>query len=299
MKLRIEDVRKNYGKVQALSGVSLELDTGVYGLLGPNGAGKSTLIQIITGNLAASGGEIFYNDKKIQKDAKSYKRILGYVPQSQGIYDMFTAKQFLEYMAILKDVEKKKIPGQIQHILEVVGLTDVQNRKLGGFSGGMRQRILIGQALLGNPKIVILDEPTAGLDPKERIRIRNFISKIAGDKIVLVATHVVSDVESIAKEIILLGNGKVADRGTPKELCQMLNGRVWECQVPSELCEAMERRFIISNLQEIPGGMAGVRFIGEEAMVNKLVQKGFPVESAFPNLQEVYLSIFAKEQVMV
>lgn len=296
MKLKIQEVYKNYGKVQALSGVSLELDAGVYGLLGPNGAGKSTLIQIITGNLKATRGEVFYNNKNVWKNMKSYKRLLGYVPQSQGIYDMFTAKQFLEYMAILKDVDKKKIPRQIQQILKIVGLTDVQNQKLGGFSGGMRQRILIGQALLGNPKIVILDEPTAGLDPKERIRIRNFISKIAEKKIVLIATHVVSDVESIAKEIILLGNGCIASRGTPKELCETLDGKVWECVIPSELYEIMEKQFIISNLQELPDGVVGVRFIGEEAKVNLLTKKDIKVEKSFPNLQEVYLSIFAESR---
>lgn len=296
MKLKIQEVYKNYGKVQALSGVSLELDAGVYGLLGPNGAGKSTLIQIITGNLKATRGEVFYNNKNVWKNTKSYKRILGYVPQSQGIYDMFTAKQFLEYIAILKDVDKKRIHKQIQQILKIVGLTDVQNRKLGGFSGGMRQRILIGQALLGNPKIVILDEPTAGLDPKERIRIRNFISKIAENKIVLIATHVVSDVESIAKEIILLGNGRVASRGTPKELCAALDGKVWECAVPSELYEMLEEQFVISNLQELPSGMIGVRFIGEEAAVSLLTKKGIKVEKSFPNLQEVYLSIFAESR---
>ncbi len=296
MQLEIKNIHKNYGKVQALKGVSMELNAGVYGLLGPNGAGKSTLIQIITGNLSASDGEICYDGKNIKKSEKNYKRLLGYVPQSQGIYDSFTAKQFLEYMAILKDVDKKNIPKQINSILEVVSLTEVKDRKLGGFSGGMRQRILIGQALLGNPEIVILDEPTAGLDPKERIRIRNFISKIAENKIVLIATHVVSDVESIAKEIILLGNGVIAGKGTPEELCGALNGQVWECNISPSQYEEMEKQFVITNLQEVPGGTIRVRFIGQETKVNQIIENSIQVQSVYPNLQEVYLHIFSESR---
>lgn len=296
MQLEIKNIHKNYGKVQALKGVSMELNAGVYGLLGPNGAGKSTLIQIITGNLSASDGEICYDGKNIKKSEKNYKRLLGYVPQSQGIYDSFTAKQFLEYMAILKDVDKKNIPKQINSILEVVSLTEVKDRKLGGFSGGMRQRILIGQALLGNPEIVILDEPTAGLDPKERIRIRNFISKIAENKIVLIATHVVSDVESIAKEIILLGNGVIAGKGTSEELCGALNGQVWECNISPSQYEEMEKQFVITNLQEVPGGTIRVRFIGQETKVNQIIGNSIQVQSVYPNLQEVYLHIFSESR---
>ena len=296
MQLEIKNIHKNYGKVQALKGVSMELNAGVYGLLGPNGAGKSTLIQIITGNLSASDGEICYDGKNIKKSEKNYKRLLGYVPQSQGIYDSFTAKQFLEYMAILKDVDKKNIPKQINSILEVVSLTEVKDRKLGGFSGGMRQRILIGQALLGNPEIVILDEPTAGLDPKERIRIRNFISKIAENKIVLIATHVVSDVESIAKEIILLGNGVIAGKGTPEELCGALNGQVWKCNISPSQYEEMEKQFVITNLQEVPGGTIRVRFIGQKTKVNQIIENSIQVQSVYPNLQEVYLHIFSESR---
>ena len=296
MQLEIKNIHKNYGKVQALKGVFMELNAGVYGLLGPNGAGKSTLIQIITGNLSASDGEICYDGKNIKKSEKNYKRLLGYVPQSQGIYDSFTAKQFLEYMAILKDVDKESIPKQIDSILEVVSLTEVKDRKLGGFSGGMRQRILIGQALLGNPEIVILDEPTAGLDPKERIRIRNFISKIAENKIVLIATHVVSDVESIAKEIILLGNGVIAGKGTPEELCEALNRQVWECNLLPSKYEEMEKQFVVTNLQEVPGGMIRVRFIGQETKVKQIIESSIQVQSVYPNLQEVYLNIFSESR---
>lgn len=255
MSLIIRNVCKNYGKIKALENVSLELKPGVYGLLGPNGAGKSTLLQVITGNLRTSKGEILYNGSDINKNAKNYKRVLGYVPQSQGIYERFTAEMFLEYMAILKAVDKKNIHTQVERVLDVVGLKGVKDRKIGGFSGGMQQRLLIAQALLGNPEIIVFDEPTAGLDPKERIKIRNFISRIAEDKIILVATHVVSDVETIAKEIILLGKGKIIAQGMPSELCMGLNGHVWECQVHAGLYELIDRNFMISNLQEKSGGI--------------------------------------------
>lgn len=296
MKLKADSIYKNYGKIQALSGVTLEFEAGVYGLLGPNGAGKSTLIQIITGNLKASKGEIYYNGKSVLKEGKKYRKILGYVPQSQGIYDMFTAKKFLEYMAILKEVDKKEIPKQVEEILEVVGLTEEKNRKLGGFSGGMRQRILIGQALLGSPEIIILDEPTAGLDPKERIKIRNFISQIAKNKIVLIATHVVTDVETIAKEVILLGKGEIACQGTPRQLCATLEGKVWESEIRTEQYEFLEKNVIVSNLQEISGGKALVRFIGEAEKTAKLVENDILAEQVFPNLQEVYLNTFSESR---
>lgn len=296
MELAIKNVSKNYGKVQALSHISLKLEEGVYGLLGPNGAGKSTLIQIITGNLKPSEGNIYFNGKEIQKEDKNYKRILGYAPQSQGLYDMFTAEKFLEYIALLKEMKKAEISRQVAEILETVGLTEARDRKLGGFSGGMKQRILIGQALLGNPKILILDEPTAGLDPKERIRIRNFISRISKDKIVLIATHVVSDIETIAREIILLGKGNLMGQGTPENLCKNLAGNVWECTIHSEQYPMLEEKGMVSNVQEMPGGTIRVRFLSEEASISSLQADFIDVRPVFPNIQDVYLNIFSESR---
>lgn len=296
MELAIENVSKNYGKVQALSHISLKLEEGVYGLLGPNGAGKSTLIQIITGNLKPSEGNIYFNGKEIQKEGENYKRILGYAPQSQGLYDMFTAEKFLEYIALLKEMKKAEISRQVAEILETVGLTEARDRKLGGFSGGMKQRILIGQALLGNPKILILDEPTAGLDPKERIRIRNFISRISKDKIVLIATHVVSDIETIAREIILLGKGNLMGQGTPENLCKNLAGNVWECTIHSEQYPMLEEKGMVSNVQEMPGGTIHVRFLSEEASISSLQADFIDVRPVFPNIQDVYLNIFSESR---
>ena len=162
MTLEVRSLSKNYGKVQALKNVSFKIDTGVYGLLGPNGAGKSTMIRIITGSMRASSGEVLYNGSRIRENEKAYKKILGYVPQRQGMYDSFTAARFLEYMAVLKELKREEIPEEVERVLKIVGLQEDALRRLGGFSGGMKQRVLIAQALLGDPRIIILDELTAG-----------------------------------------------------------------------------------------------------------------------------------------
>lgn len=299
MALEVRSLSKNYGKVQALKNVSFKIGTGVYGLLGPNGAGKSTMIRIITGSMRASSGEVLYNGRRIRENEKAYKKILGYVPQRQGMYDSFTAARFLEYMAVLKELKRKKIPEEVERVLKIVGLQEDALRRLGGFSGGMKQRVLIAQALLGDPRIIILDEPTAGLDPKERIKIRNFISRIGENRTILLATHVVSDVESIAREILLLGDGELKDKGTPRELCAMLDGSVFECILPGqEGFDRVEAQFPVSNVLELPDGRIAVRVIGSGREVRKNLGR-YGVREVFPNLQEVYLSLFDKRQVTV
>lgn len=299
MALEVRSLNKKYGKVQALKNVSFKIDTGVYGLLGPNGAGKSTMIRIITGSMRASSGEVLYNGRRIRENEKAYKKILGYVPQRQGMYDSFTAARFLEYMAVLKELKSKEIPEEVERVLKIVGLQEDALRRLGGFSGGMKQRVLIAQALLGDPRIIILDEPTAGLDPKERIKIRNFISRIGENRTILLATHVVSDVESIAREILLLGDGELKDKGTPRELCAMLDGSVFECILPGqEGFDRVEAQFPVSNVLELPDGQIAVRVIGSGREVRKNLGQ-YGVREVFPNLQEVYLSLFDKRQVTV
>lgn len=299
MALEVRSLSKNYGKVQALKNVSFKIDTGVYGLLGPNGAGKSTMIRIITGSMRASSGEVLYNGSRIRENEKAYKKILGYVPQRQGMYDSFTAARFLEYMAVLKELKRKEIPEEVERVLKIVGLQEDALRRLGGFSGGMKQRVLIAQALLGDPRIIILDEPTAGLDPKERIKIRNFISRIGENRTILLATHVVSDVESIAREILLLGDGVLKEKGTPRELCAMLDGSVFECILPGqEGFDRVEAQFPVSNVLELPDGQIAVRVIGSGREVRKNLGQ-YGVREVFPNLQEVYLSLFDKRQVTV
>ncbi|MCD8025578.1 MAG: ABC transporter ATP-binding protein, partial [Clostridiales bacterium] len=248
--LEIKNISKTYkkGTVKALDNFSATLSSGVYGLLGPNGAGKSTLMNIITDNLNADSGEIFYDKKSIRQLGKDYRSSLGYMPQQQGLYDDFTANRFLWYMAALKGLKKKEAKEKITALLETVNLTSAAHKKLGSFSGGMKQRILIAQALLNDPQILILDEPTAGLDPKERIRIRNFISEIAADKIVLISTHVVSDIEFIAKEIILLKSGRLISKDTCDNLIKEIENKVFEIEIDSGSLNYFQDNYRVSNL---------------------------------------------------
>ena len=218
--LELQNITKRYGNRRALDHISLTLENGIYGLLGPNGAGKSTLMNIITGNLNPSSGKVLWNGKNIRDMGADYRSLLGYAPQQQGLYDTFTGIRFLSYMAALKGISKKEQKGEIQRVLDYVNLTEKACQPIGSYSGGMKQRILVAQAILGDPHLIILDEPTAGLDPKERVRIRENIRNISGDKVILVSTHVVSDIESIAKEIILLREGKIVDQDTVSRLCK-------------------------------------------------------------------------------
>ena len=218
--LELCDISKRYKDKLALNGVSLQLDNGIYGLLGPNGAGKSTLMNIITGNLQPTSGIVKWNGESLQSLGATYRSLLGYAPQQQGMYDTFSGRRFLSYMATLKGISKRDMPEEIERVLSYVNMTDAAHRPIGTYSGGMKQRILIAQAVLGDPKLVVLDEPTAGLDPKERVRIRERISELSGEKIILVCTHVVSDIESIAKEIILIKSGTIIDHAAVDELCR-------------------------------------------------------------------------------
>lgn len=191
--LCLTNITKKYKEKLALDDVSLELAPGIYGLLGPNGAGKSTLMNIVTGNLKPDGGQVLWDGKEIKSLGAQYRSIIGYAPQQQGLYDAFTGKRFLAYMATLKGISKKEMPEEIARVLSYVNMTEAANRPIGTYSGGMKQRILIAQAILGDPKLIVLDEPTAGLDPKERVRIRERIAALAGDKVILVSTHVVPE----------------------------------------------------------------------------------------------------------
>ena len=218
--LEIHGITKDYGDVKALDHVSLKMEPGIYGLLGPNGAGKSTMMNIITDNLTPDDGEVLWNGKSIFKKNRDYRRILGYAPQQQGLYDTFSGRKFLGYMGTLKEIPYKQLNQEIERVAEFVNLTDKLDVKIKKYSGGMKQRLLVAQALMGNPKLVILDEPTAGLDPKERVRVREVLNKLSNDKIIIVATHVVSDVETVAKNIILLKSGRIVAAAAPEELIE-------------------------------------------------------------------------------
>ena len=218
MELKLENVTKRYGRKEALSAFSYTFHEGIYGILGANGAGKSTLMNLITDNVKRDGGAILYNGTDILKLGDAFRSVLGYMPQQQGLYEGMTAETFLAYLSRLKRIPRTRLHREITRVLRLTNLSDVRHDKISSFSGGMKQRVLLAQAMLGEPQLLILDEPTAGLDPKERVRIRNYIHELAQNRIVLLATHIVSDIEAIADDILLLKKGKLVRSGSPKEL---------------------------------------------------------------------------------
>lgn len=241
MKLTFNSISKSYGNNKALNAFCAELEPGIHALLGPNGSGKSTLMNIITGNLKADEGSVIFSDRGNSEDIRKmgirFSAMLGFMPQYPGLYPNFTVEQFMWYMATLKDVgagmsgrrRREYVKDAITDILRHVELDGIARRRIGALSGGMKQRLALAQAVLGDPAVLILDEPTAGLDPKQRIAVRNFISQIALNKIVIIATHVVSDIEFIARDIILLKKGIVVDNAASADLLKRMDGKVVEC----------------------------------------------------------------------
>ena len=282
MKLEIRNVSKQYPKTRALDGFSAELDCGLYGLLGPNGAGKTTLISIITTLLNPTSGCVLYNGRPV--GGRDYMRVLGYLPQYPQFYKSFSALEFLRYMAAMKGVDRKTAEKRIPELLFQVGLTEHGSQKIGTFSGGMRQRLGIAQAILNDPEILILDEPTAGLDPKERVRFRNIISQLSRSRIILLATHIVPDVECAAKEVILLKAGKLLHKAAPLTLQSALAGKVWSIRADEAELRRFAERFVIANAAAENGSFR-LRIVSEEK----------PREDALPEpprLEDVYLYYF-------
>lgn len=249
MDLKIEGVSKSYRKVLALDQFSCNLSEGIYGLLGANGAGKTTLINLIINAVESDSGQILYNGQDIKKLGNDYLDIIGYLPQDPIFYKNYSIYEFLKYICCLKDIPRKESENRIKDMLRFVNLLDVANRKIGALSGGMRQRVGIAQAIINNPKILILDEPTAGLDPMERIRFRKLISQIAKNKIVLIATHIVSDIEFMAKEIILMHEGKLMVKGNVSDICEPLKDRIWKIEVDETMLEEVEKSYEVINIK--------------------------------------------------
>ena len=287
MELRLDRLTKQYKQKLAVDRIDLELKCGVYGLLGANGAGKTTLMRMICDIQEPTSGEIFCNGQNIREMGEEYRDRLGYLPQNFGYYPEFTAYKFLLYIASLKGLGKEQAAVRAQYLLEMVGLADQKKQKIKTFSGGMKQRLGIAQAMLNEPEILILDEPTAGLDPKERVRFRNLISSFSKDKIVLLSTHIVSDVEYIADEILVMKDGRLIHRGAPEVVTQEAKGLVWECKVESKDAELYIEQYNVGNLKNV-GDKTTLRIISDTCPCEGAVE-------AEPTLEDLYLYYFSEE----
>ena len=291
MELFFCNISKSYSYNLALYNFTVSLQPGIYALLGPNGSGKSTLMNIITDNLKADSGEITYTSddgvtENVLKMGVRFREKLGFMPQYPGLYPNFTVERFMWYMAALKGLPKEKAKNDIPEILAAVELDDVPKRKIGALSGGMKQRLTLAQAVLGDPEILILDEPTAGLDPKQRISIRNYISRIAFNKIVIIATHVVSDIEFIARDIIMLKKGVIVDNAPPHELTKKIEGKVWNVPCLESEVQSTQDKFRVTNIaRDDESGDVSLRVLSDKkpSEDSKIVT---------PTLEDYYLYIF-------
>jgi len=289
MKLVIEGASKQYaGKLWGLRELRMEIGPGVVGLLGPNGAGKSTLMRILATVTRATEGRVLWNDLDIARTPDSLRSVLGYLPQDFGVYPHLTAREFLEYLAAAKGLDAAAARRRIDELLGVVNLGEVRDRALGGFSGGMKQRVGIAQALLNDPELLIVDEPTAGLDPEERVRFRNLLSELSGERIVILSTHIVSDVEAIATDIAILGGGRLLAHAAPEELLRTVEGRVWEWVIPSAELSAARQQFQISGSVRRGDGVH-VRVVAAQ-------RPGPSAVLVAPSLEDAYLNCISMQR---
>lgn len=287
MKLVIENVSKKFKDKWAVREFSAEMSDGVYGLLGPNGSGKTTLMRMVASILKPTSGRILLDDRDISTLDESYRDLLGYLPQEFGLYQNFTAERFLAYFASLKGLGKQEAKDRVDEVLDLVNLTKHKKQKTKTFSGGMKRRLGIAQALLNDPKILVVDEPTAGLDPKERIHFRNLISNISRGRIVILSTHIVSDIEFIAKEIFIMEQGELKDRSDLAGLLQMMVGKVWKVVVPEDDLLKMQSLHKVANIQRNEAGV--------ELRVISDVKPASAATELPATLEDVYLYYFGEE----
>lgn len=287
MELKLDRLTRQYGAKIAVDRVSAALGPGLYGLLGANGAGKTTLMRMLCGILRPTSGEVTLDGRPIREMGEAYRDMLGYLPQDFGCYPDYTAREYLLYIAVLKGLPRPEALHKADELLERVGLAGCGRQKIRGFSGGMRQRLGIAQAMLNDPYILVLDEPTAGLDPKERVRFRNLLSDFASERIVLLSTHIVSDVESAAGKVFLMKDGAFVLEGDTLALTRKAVGKVWECTVPPQQAAQLEARFCVAGLRR-----------GEQGVTLRIVKDGPPLPDAqpcIPTLEDLYLYYFEGE----
>jgi len=290
MELIIDSVSKQYGTgIWGLRDFSLSIKPGILGLVGPNGAGKSTLMRILTTITRPTNGKISFNGIDLLEEPNQIREVLGYLPQDFGIYPNLNAVEFLEYLAAVKGLDKRSASQRIDELLQVVNLSEVRKHLLGGYSGGMKQRIGIAQALLNDPRLLIVDEPTTGLDPEERIRFRNLLSDLSGDRIVILSTHIVSDVEASATRIAVIRKGQLLVDAMPEELLQEVEGKVWEWIIPSEDVPSIKRQYRIGGTVRHRDGVE-VRIVSESSPDEK-------ARLTSPRLEDAYLYLIAKKDV--
>ncbi|TMV52338.1 ABC transporter ATP-binding protein [Paenibacillus mesophilus] len=290
MNLTVDRVSKSFGNKSALTDISLEFTTGVYGILGANGSGKTTFMRIVASVMKPSSGKVLLNGQDIAALDHQYRELIGYLPQQVGMYPNFTAEKFLSYIAALKGLSRTEAQAKVNEVLELVKLSDHRKEKVGKFSGGMTRRIGIAQALLNDPQILIVDEPTAGLDPKERIRFRNLLSQISADRIVLLSTHIVSDIELIAKEILVLKGGRLIRKDTPRELLKPIEGKVWSLLVDETGVSTFQAKYRVEAIARIRDQFQ-LRIISETKPHPDAVNED-------PNLEDLYLHYFDEEVVV-
>lgn len=280
--LTLVNISKKYGNQTVVKNINLNMENGLYGVLAPNGAGKTTIIKMISTLLFPTTGEILYNGNNIMDMGAAYRDLIGYLPQHFGYYKNNTPTQYLEYLACLKNMPKQNVKRKIKELLKLVGLENVADKKMKKFSGGMIQRVGIAQAMLNDPKILILDEPTAGLDPKERVRFRNIISMLSKDRIVILSTHIVSDIESIANQVVLIKNHQIYKVDSVPNICNSLNGMIFEIEIPDQEYEDFEQTHQILGARQENGKMV-VRYYEKEGEFLKNSVK------CNANLEDVFL----------
>ena len=282
--LSLVNIRKDYGKFTAIEDLNLELEEGLYAMLAPNGAGKTTIIRMMTTLLFPTSGEILYDGENILEMGESYRKMVGYLPQQFGYYKSNTPVQYLSYLAALKKIPRQEAKRQIPKLLELVGLSGEANKKMKKFSGGMIQRVGIAQALLGDPKILILDEPTAGLDPKERVRFRNLLSSMSRNRIVVLSTHIVSDVESVANQVMLLKDHRLLLMDTVPNICSRYQGKIYEKKIREWEYEEFARRHMVLSVRQEQDDSIVVRFCGEKDLADEPEAR-----ACAPNMEDVFL----------